>query len=54
MSQIVLNLELYEGKDIMSSKDHAQKYGASTASHGRCVIADSRFWSVKCAKELMT
>ena len=32
MSQIVLNLELYEGKDIMSGKNHVKEYGATTAT----------------------
>ena len=63
MSQIVLNLELYGGKDIMSGKDHVKEYGASTATtlcltqpyHGTWhhVIADSWFGAVKCATELM-
>ena len=63
MSQIVINLELYEGKDITSGKDHVREYGATTATtlhltepyhgSGRCVIADSWFGSVKCASELM-
>ena len=63
MSQIVINLELYEGKDIMPGKDHVCEYGATTAmtlhltepyhGSGRCVIADSWFGSVKCASELL-
>ena len=63
MSQIVINLELYEGKDIMSGKDHVQEYGVTTATtlhltqsyhgSGRCIIADSWFGSVKSASELM-
>ena len=32
ISQIVLNLELYEGKDIMSRKNHVKEYGATTAT----------------------
>ena len=31
MSNIVLNLELYEGKGIISGKDFVKKYGATTA-----------------------
>ena len=63
MSQIVINLELYEGKVIMSGKNHVREYGTTTATtlhltdpyhgSGRCVIADSSFGSVKCASELM-
>lgn len=32
MSQIVINLELYEGKYIMSRKDHVQVCGVTTAT----------------------
>ena len=63
MSQIMLNLELHEGNDIMSGKDHVKEYGASTATTlclthpyhgtGRRLIADSWFGLVKCATELM-
>ena len=62
MSQIVVNVELYEGKDIMSVKDHVEN-GATAAlalrltepyhGSGRCVIVESWFGSVKCASELM-
>lgn len=31
-SQIVLNLEFYEGKDVMSQKDYVKPYGATTAT----------------------
>ena len=63
MSQIVISLELYEDKDIMSGKDHVWEYGATTATtlrltqpyhgSGRCIIADSWFGSDKSASELM-
>ena len=63
MSKIVINLELYEGKDIMSGKNHVREYRTTTATtlhltepyhgSGRCVIADSSFGSMKCASELM-
>ena len=62
-SKIVLHLELYEGRDIMSKKEYVQEYGATTATtfhltesyhgSGRRVIADSWFGSVKCAVALM-
>ena len=58
-SNIVLNLELYEGKDAMQLKEHVNKYGATCAATirltspyhgtGRVVIADSWFGSVKTA-----
>ena len=48
MSQIVINLELYEGKDIISGKDHVREYDATAATtlrltqpyHGsdRCIV----------------
>ena len=63
MSQIVINLELYEGKDIMSGKDHVREHSATTATtmyltqpyhgSGRCIIADSCSGSVKSASKLM-
>ena len=63
MSQIVISLELYKDKDIMSGKDHVWEYGATTATtlrltqpyhgSGRCIIADSWFGSIKSASELM-
>ena len=50
-SNIVLKLELYEGKDIMNDKDHAKKFGATATTTtrlkepyhgtGKPVIADS-------------
>ena len=62
-SQIVLNLELYEGKEPMSTKEFVKSFGATTTTtirltqpyhdSGRRVIADSWFSSVKCASELM-
>ena len=62
MSNIVLNLELYEGKGIISGKDFVKKYGATTATTlpltqpyhgtGKWVVADSWFGSVKHALEL--
>ena len=30
--KIVVNMELYEGKDLMKDKDHVQAYGATTAT----------------------
>ena len=63
MSNIVLNLELYEGEEIISKKDFVKHYGARTATiiwltqpyygTGKWVVADSWFGSVKCALELM-
>ena len=63
MSNIVLNLELYEGKDIMGGKDFVKQYGATTATTlwltnpyhgtGKRVVVDSWFGFVKCATELM-
>ena len=63
MSQIVINLELYEGKDIISGKDHVREYGTTTSTtlcltqpyhcSATCIIPDSRFGSVKSASELM-
>ena len=32
MSNIVINLELYKGKKIMSRKDFVKQYGATTAT----------------------
>ena len=31
-SQIALNLELYEGKDVISQKDHVKPYGETAAT----------------------
>ena len=63
ISQIVINLELYEDKDIMSGKDYVREYNGATAttlhltqpyhSCGRCIIAYSWFGSVKSASEVM-
>ena len=63
MPQIVLNLELYDCKDIMSGKDLVKQYGASTATTlhftqhyhgtGHGLVADRWFGSVKRATELM-
>jgi hypothetical protein len=62
-SQIVVNLELYEGKDVMVSKEFVSSYGATTATtirltqpyhgSGRIIIADSWFGSIKTAVEMM-
>ena len=62
-SQIILNLELFERKEPMSTKESVKPFGATTATtirftqpyHGSgCrVIADSWFGSVKCGSELM-
>ena len=62
LSNIVLNMELYEGTDLMKNKDHVQEYGATTATtlclirpyhgSGRRVVADSWSSSVKSAVEL--
>ena len=62
-SNIVLNMELYEGKDIMAAKDYVKLFGATTtttlqltqAYHGteKKVIAHSWFGSVKSAVELL-
>ena len=32
LSNIVLNMELYEGKDLMKNKDHVQECGATTVT----------------------
>lgn len=58
-SNIVLNMELYEGKEEMQLKEHVHKYGATCATTlrltapyygtGRVVLADSWFGSVKTA-----
>ena len=60
-SQIVLNLELYEGKEPMSAKEF-KPFGAPKATNirlnqpyhgsGHRVIADSWFGSAKCASQL--
>ena len=62
-SHIVLNLELYKGKEPMSTKEFVKPFGARTATtirltqayhgSGRRVIADSWFNSVKCASKLV-
>ena len=62
-SQIVLNLELYEGKEPMSTKESVKPFGATTTTtirltqpyhgSGRRAIAGSWFSSVKCASQLM-
>ena len=62
-SQTVLNLELYKGKEPMSTMEFVKPFGATTATTirltqpyhgGGCrVIADSWFGSVKSARELM-
>ena len=62
-TNIVLNMELYEGKGIMAHKEHVKPFGVTTAtmirlaqpyhSTGRRVIADSWFGSVKSAVELL-
>ena len=62
-SHIVLNLGLYEGKDVMSQKDYGEPYSATAATtlqliepyhcSGCCVIADSWFSSVKTTVELL-
>ena len=61
-TQIVLKLELYEGKDIMKEKDFVKDFGATVAtslrltdpwkSSGRIVIGDAWFGSIKCAVQL--
>ena len=63
-SQIVLNLELYKGKEPMSTKEFVKPFGATTATtirltqpyhgSGHRVIAGSWFGSAKCVGELMT
>ena len=63
ISKIVLDLKLYEERDIMCDKKYVKKFGATTATtlqlteayhgSGRRVIADSWFGSVKCAKALI-
>ena len=49
LSNILLNMELYEGKDLMKNKIRLNRpYHGS----GRRVVADSWFGSVKSAVEL--
>ena len=58
-THIVVQMELYEGKEAMESKGHVKKYGATCATTlrltrpyhgtGRTIIADSWFGSVKTA-----
>ena len=49
LSNIVLNMELYEGKDLMKNKIRLNRpYHGS----GRRVVADSWFGSVKSTVEL--
>ena len=62
-SNIIIKIELNEGKEKMREKDHVLEYGATTAAvlrltkdyrgSGRTVIADSWFGSVKSASALM-
>ena len=62
LSHIVMNLELYEGKESMAYKTHVKEYGATAATtlrlmqpyhgSGRCLVAGSWFGSVKSAVEL--
>ena len=59
---VVLNLELYEGKDYMKSKKGVKEHGATCATtlrltepwkgSGRVVIGDSWFGSVNTATQL--
>ena len=61
-SNIALNMELYEGKDIMAAKYYLKPFGATTATAlrltqpyhgtGKRVIADCWFGSVKSAVEV--
>ena len=61
-SMIVIRMELYEGKDPMSTKEYVKEYGATCAttlrlaesikSSGRIVIGDSWFGSVKTVVQL--
>ena len=63
-TNIVLHIELYEGKDIMAHKEHVKSFRATTEtvihliqpyhSNKRRVIADSWFSSVKSAVEPLT
>ena len=62
-SMIVLNMELYEGKEYMQTKPLVNEYGATCATtlrltapwknSGRIVYGDSWFGSVKTVIELM-
>ena len=62
VTKIVMNMELYEGKEYMKEKDHVKEYGATTATTiwltapyhgtGHRIIADSWFGSVKTAVAL--
>lgn len=62
-SQIVLHIELYEGKEYMQDKNYVSQFGATTAtairlaehweSSGRIVVADAWFGSCKTAIELL-
>ena len=63
MANFVLNLELYEGEEIMGTKDFVKHYGATTATAlqltqpyygtGKQLVADSWFGSMKCVSELI-
>ena len=62
-SYIVLNMELYEGKEYMKSKENVKEYGATCATTlrltkpwkgtGRVVIGDSWFGSINTTTALM-
>ena len=62
-SQIVLHIEMYEGKEYMQEKNYVSTFGAATASairlaeywkgSGRVVVADAWFGSCKAAIELL-
>ena len=61
-TNIVIRLELYEGKEDIATKEHVKKFGATCATtlrltkplhgSGRVIIADSWFGSVKTVSQL--
>lgn len=62
-SNIILRMEINEGKEIMAGKDHQRELGAGTSTllritkpfhgTGRIVLADSWFASMKSANALL-
>ena len=62
-SGILLRLELNQGKELNSRKEHFRTYGATTATtlrmarpfegSGKTIVADSWFSSLKTAKALL-
>ncbi len=61
-TNIVLKLEVYEGRELMAAKEHVKEHGATTAcvlrlvndwaGTGSIIIGDSWFGSVKSSVDL--